>query len=183
MADLWASFPLDPRERSNATMRASDEDRERITTELTAAFAAGRIDHGELDERIAAATAARTLGELPPLVADLVPQKPATPRSSKSLVGLSSDDLRRRADLAWRERRSSAVSAVIWPGLICWAIWLAILVGTGGEAPFPWPLIVNAVTLVHLVRVVATREQIVRDEVERLERKQARQLRWPKGLQ
>ena len=40
----------------------------------------------------------------------------------------------------------------------------------------------NQQTLLNLARVVASRDDIVRDEVRRLEKKQARQQRWPKGL-
>ena len=63
--------------------------------QLNAAFAEGRLDVGELDERVAAAYAAKTLGELVPLTADLPvgqqqarPAAPArraaTPRSGRS---------------------------------------------------------------------------------------------------
>ncbi|GAA5156802.1 hypothetical protein GCM10023340_45610 [Nocardioides marinquilinus] len=71
--DFWAAFPHDPRRRDNAELRASDADRERIVAALADAFADGRLTHDELDARTTSATAARTLGELPRLVADLVP--------------------------------------------------------------------------------------------------------------
>lgn len=52
-------------------MRASDEDREEAVALLGDAFVAGRLTHDELDERCAAAYAARTWGELDDLTADL----------------------------------------------------------------------------------------------------------------
>lgn len=52
-------------------MRAADVDRERVATRLSHAHAEGRLDLGEFDERVTAAWAARTVGELSTLVADL----------------------------------------------------------------------------------------------------------------
>ena len=52
-------------------MRASDQDREEAAALLGDAFAAGRLTRDELDERCAAAFAARTWGELDDLTADL----------------------------------------------------------------------------------------------------------------
>ena len=52
-------------------MRASDADRDRVLDILRAAGAEGRLSPDELDERMAATLAARTLGELAALTADL----------------------------------------------------------------------------------------------------------------
>ena len=51
-------------------LRASDADREAAADVLRAQCAAGRLDVSELEERLSAALAARTLGELEPLLAD-----------------------------------------------------------------------------------------------------------------
>jgi hypothetical protein len=56
------------------SMRAGNDDREKVVARLNTAFAEGRLDVGELDERVAAAYAARTMGELVPLTADLPAQ-------------------------------------------------------------------------------------------------------------
>lgn len=178
--DLWSSFPHDPRDRQNAGLRASDADRDRITAELSTAFADGRLEREELDERTDAVASARTLGDLVPLVADLVPLKSTPQRPSRSLVGVSPAELELRAQREWESRRRSALFAFLGTGLICWAVWVATFF-VGGPV-FPWPLIVNAVTGVNLARVLANREEIVQHEVHRLEKKQARQQRWPKGL-
>jgi hypothetical protein len=58
-------------------MRASDEDREQAAAVLADAFVAGRLAREELDERCAAAYAARTWGELDDLTADLPAVLPA----------------------------------------------------------------------------------------------------------
>ena len=52
-------------------LRASDDDRERVVTELGDHLAAGRLDTAEFDERVSSAYAARTLGELDVLMTDL----------------------------------------------------------------------------------------------------------------
>ncbi len=54
-------------------LRASDSDRARVLNALREAVADGRIDMDEFDERSDRAHAARTLGELPGLTADLLP--------------------------------------------------------------------------------------------------------------
>jgi hypothetical protein len=52
-------------------IRVSDADRERVTARLREHFAEGRLSSEELDERISAALAAKTLGELRRTTADL----------------------------------------------------------------------------------------------------------------
>jgi hypothetical protein len=52
-------------------MRAASADRERTVDVLKAAFAEGRLDQGEYDQRMGAAYESRTYGELEALVADL----------------------------------------------------------------------------------------------------------------
>ena len=59
--DLWSAFSLDPRERAHADLRASDQDRDRITGVLSSAFADGRLEREELEERMSVTSAARTL--------------------------------------------------------------------------------------------------------------------------
>lgn len=56
---------------AEAELRASDADRDRIAEILREALAEGRLTHEEHAERIEAAYAARTMGELEPLVRDL----------------------------------------------------------------------------------------------------------------
>src|SRR5687768_5537338 len=107
--DLWSSFDHDPRAPGNAGLRASDRDREVIRSVLATAYADGRLDRGEFDERSEAVSAARTLGELPPVIADLVPERALVQASSGSLVDATPADLQRRAELEWESDRRSAV--------------------------------------------------------------------------
>jgi len=72
-----------------AHLRASDEDRERAAEALRRHCAVGRLTVDELDERMEAAFAARTVGELAVLLADLPDARPAPPlvRRPKARVG------------------------------------------------------------------------------------------------
>ena len=115
---LWSSFDHDPRLPANAPLRAADRDRDLIRAALATAYAEGRLDRDEFDERSEQVTSARTLGELPPIVADLVPDRAIELRSRSSLVGASQQELRRRAELHWRAAADAtpswASSAPAW---------------------------------------------------------------------
>ena len=70
-ADFWPTGgPSGP--GSSPDMRASDADRDRVMEVLRAAAVDGRLTPDELDERLEAALASRTLGELATLTADLM---------------------------------------------------------------------------------------------------------------
>ncbi|KMS78550.1 DUF1707 SHOCT-like domain-containing protein [Prauserella rugosa] len=58
--------PVDPKQ-----LRASDDDRERVAQQLHKAMGDGRITMAELDERLGTVYAAKTLGELEPVLVDL----------------------------------------------------------------------------------------------------------------
>ncbi|KOU41023.1 DUF1707 domain-containing protein [Streptomyces sp. NPDC060334] len=65
----------DRSERPLPELRASDADRDRVVERLRDAVAEGRLDMEEFEERLEAAYASRTYGELEPLTRDL----PAVP--------------------------------------------------------------------------------------------------------
>jgi len=60
-----------PERIDHRELRAADADRERVAAVLREAAAEGRLDLGELDERLGQVYAAKTYGELEPLVRDL----------------------------------------------------------------------------------------------------------------
>jgi len=70
-----AAFPAN---EPHGTMRASDADRDRVAEALREAYAEGRLDVEEHNERIDLAYKAKTLGELSPLVSDLPQRHTAT---------------------------------------------------------------------------------------------------------
>ena len=65
------------------TLRVSDEQRERAAQEIREHFAAGRLTDEELSDRVQAAYAARTQGDLNAVLADL-PKLPASPAAAQS---------------------------------------------------------------------------------------------------
>jgi hypothetical protein len=96
-------------------VRASDTDRERVTVALQAAFAEGRLTMPELEERLAAAYAAKTGAELATLMHDLrvSPPRPddgagATPTSTRD-VGIIAGFERKGRWLVGRTFRGLAV--------------------------------------------------------------------------
>jgi len=183
--DVWASFQHDPRDPAVAALRASDADRDIVHGILTEAFADGRLDREEYDERATATLQARTLGALPPLVADLVPDRPLLPATSSARVPLTAatpSELQRRAEEKWRNDRREAFMAFLGSAVVTWAIWVAIN-WTEWDSAFPWPLIVNAFALMNFFRVAANRRDLVAGEVKRLERKQAKAIEAQKKKQ
>lgn len=61
-------------------LRAADADRERVAERLRTSHAEGRLDLTEFQERLERCYAARTFGELAPLVGDLPRQDASTTR-------------------------------------------------------------------------------------------------------
>jgi hypothetical protein len=57
--------------RDDRTLRASDADRDRVAEQLRQAAGDGRLSIAELQDRLDALYAAKTYGELEPVVADL----------------------------------------------------------------------------------------------------------------
>jgi Domain of unknown function (DUF1707) len=104
-------------------LRASDADRERVVAALRDHAAAGRLEPSELEERVEAALAARTVGDLEPLLADL-PRRPPAPAPSQPRRG------------AWR--LPGAWAGFLRIGVVLVVIWA--LTGAGYFWPV-WPLI------------------------------------------
>lgn len=106
-------------------LRAGDADRETVAQRLRAAHADGRLDVSEVEERLTAAYAAKTLGDLEPLTADLPPDE-AGYRAGAEARPRSRSRLR-----PFREWASVAV--------ILNAIWLITCLAAG-ELLFYWPM-------------------------------------------
>ncbi len=165
MSTIWERFEHDPRRPENAPLRASDRDRDLVQEVLGTAFAEGRLDREELDERVDQVAAARTLGELPPLLKDLVST------SAPSRLAMSSADRHAAAELKYRRMRQQAFGAFITPTLICWAIWAATMF-----AGFPWPLFVMIATGVRWLRLVTSHQDTVASLEQGMEKRERRRL-------
>ncbi|PUA80190.1 hypothetical protein C7S10_16045 [Nocardioides currus] len=146
-------------------MRASDRDRAVIEAVLSDAFAEGRLDRAEYDERSDAALSSRTLGDLMPLVSDLPVAR--APRSS----------IPDEAARAFVQARRQAVWGFLSASLICWAIWVATSFGGDGfHAQFPWPLFVMLGTGLNAGRVMWQKDEIIEEQTRRLEKRERREI-------
>lgn len=107
------------------SIRASDEDRQRVVDLLGEHHVAGRLDQDEFAERMQAAYAAKTLGDLAGLMRDLPrtePEERSTPEGRTPR-----ERAMRHAFASWA---STAVLVLV--------IWLATSVATGHLTYF-WP--------------------------------------------
>ena len=167
---LWGRFEHDPRDPAYAGMRASDRDRAVVHDVLAEAYAEGRIDRDELDERTTQVDGAKTYAELLPpigdLMADAVPTRFAT---------APTEDLRHSAEQYYRDKLRETFFEFLIPNLICWAIWFMT-----GHDYFIWPVFVTIPTLLHLLQVAASRRRTIEGRIEKLERKQAKALEPPR---
>ena len=166
---LWSRFEHDPRDAAYAGMRASDRDRAVVHDALAEAYAEGRIDREELDERTAQVDAAKRYGDLLPPLLDLTVDAAVPAVSARS-----HPELQRQAEGRYVEERNEALMGLLIPNLICWAIWFMT-----GHDGFVWPIFVLIPTGANFVRVLASRQSIVNRRVEKLERKQAKALEPP----
>lgn len=139
---VWDRFSLDPRHADHARLRASDRDRDVVNDLLGTAYAEGRLTPEELDERSDRVAQSRTLGDLPPIIDDLV----ATGSTLTPHGGLHVEAERR-----YRQQRKNAFWGFVTPSVICWAIWF----GAGAEG-FMWPLIVTIATGVNFLKLLTT---------------------------
>jgi hypothetical protein len=119
-------------------LRASDEERERAAAEIRDHFAAGRLTEDELDERVAAAYAARTQRELGALRADL-PALPATREQQRAALAHRRSRLQRQLI----QQTGGGLGVFV----LCTAIWAA----SGAEDSF-WPIWVALVAFIPLLR-------------------------------
>ena len=87
-----------------ARLRISDEDRHAVAEVLRHAAGEGRIDLEELDERLEAAYAAKTYGDLVPITADLpaAARHPAPGRPARGGPAATGDDRRPDVHLVLR---------------------------------------------------------------------------------
>lgn len=171
----WGRFSYDPRRGQNADLRATDQDRDVVTDVLAEGFADGRLSRDEFDQRTADAAGAKTLGDLSPILSDLVPVVPMGPKGD--LVSASPDDLRDKAVKRYEAARRGALSTMLLPSVVTFIIWFATGFGGGGWHPnFPWFLFVVMGTGINLIRVLVHKEDIVEEERVKLEKKQRKAL-------
>jgi hypothetical protein len=162
--ELWRAFANDPRAPQNAPMRASDADRDIVFGALAEAYAEGRLDREEYDERTDAAHSAKTLGELPGLLDDLVPPAPIVALGSAALATVEQQAVSR-----WEKSRRDAFMGFFIPTVVCWLIWALTMFGE-----FPWPLFVTVGSLIPFVSINVQKKDMIESNRRRIIRKQER---------
>jgi len=152
---------------SNTKTRASDADRDRTAAALREHLAAGRLTIEEFDERLDKAYAAKTLGDLDQVMADLpetgpgqLPDAPA----DRSAASPPPESRRRPGPIQAGQGRFSPAWRAAWGSwlaisLVVFVIWLAS--GASGGPWFLWvALVLGAVLLVRsLTGAPARRER------------------------
>lgn len=125
-------------------MRAGDADRERVVEQLRAALDEGRLDLHEFDERLQAAYAAKTYGDLDALLTDLPVAAPPVPKGP--------------APVAPAGHPTGEWLVHVWQGLVPTALVLTaiwVISGMGDYWPVwvigPWGLILLWQTIAGLV--------------------------------
>ncbi|MYM20710.1 DUF1707 domain-containing protein [Brevibacterium sp. 5221] len=182
-AETWLRLSDSPFERP--ALRASDGDRGVVFDALGEAYAAGLIDSDEHAQRLEAAGDVKTLGDILPLLQDLVaPDAGPTGRAGQDgalaptqqdrgrLAQLRDDEptTPEEIDEAARAHARSVLlaSALGWvgPSVLCVAIWAFSQQYAGGV--FFWPLFVIFGTGFGFFGTLAGREKMIRERKRKL---------------
>jgi hypothetical protein len=116
-----------PVRTADPRIRIGDTERDRVIDQLADHHAVGRLTLAEFEDRMAAASTARSGADLAVLTADLpsLPPPPSPPRPAA-----------RRLQLDPAVRTYLAVMALLW------LIWLVARLTTGAAYPWPiWPML------------------------------------------
>jgi hypothetical protein len=122
----------DPSPSAARTVRAGDDDRQRVMDLLQAHYVAGRLTAPELEERIERALAARTLADLDVLLADLPHAEPASAQRTSRDRRAERWGRRGHREKSIRAHATSylmvmALLVTIWllttPGGYFWPVW------------------------------------------------------------
>ena len=124
----WERFTADPRRPRNADVRVGHADRDLVADLLGDAYAVGKLDTVEYNERLDKAMEIRTVGEVMPLVGDLMVVPAGMGRSAGHGRRLASSILFLIAGTA------VALNVVIWllasisarELLYFWPMWVAV---------------------------------------------------------
>jgi Domain of unknown function (DUF1707) len=142
------SSPVDP-----DAMRAANADRERVVAQLNEAFAEGRLEVGELDERVSKAYAAKTMGELKPLTVDLPPAGTVARRSPSPVPeAVAGRGVARRGDRADARMAVAGMTGIFVLNVVIWGV----ISLAGRHVIYFWPVWILIPLGLAVVRAIAT---------------------------
>jgi hypothetical protein len=127
----------DPGDQRQASLRASDADREQFVEALRQHHAEGRLTVEELTERTEQAYAARTLGDLDALGSDLPPLARAAPAPAPGASPPDPAPPPRPPAAGQDAARSALLRSVLWYGLL--SLVLVVVWAMSGRDYF-WPI-------------------------------------------
>lgn len=168
---LWSSFSADP--RADGRLRASDADRSAVFEILNDALAQGLIDLDEHGERLDSAAGIRELGEVVPLIEDLVRAPETLPGSTLAVrpelaaldeyegTPTTPEAIDAAALELYRSDLRTALAGAATPSLITVLIW-AITSIAAGSLIFFWPLFVILGTGIGVVTTLSSKQSIIR---------------------
>ncbi|MGH3500893.1 MAG: DUF1707 SHOCT-like domain-containing protein [Nocardioidaceae bacterium] len=168
---VWGRLSRDPRNPQDARLRASDGDRDVVHALLSEAYADGRLDKAEYDQRAEAVWDAKLLGDLVPVVSDLVPAD--VPTSARLL---NQPEIEAKANRKWRRdlrHRSRTFASV---SLLTSGIWGATAVASQ-DVYFFWPVFPIVGTGIGLASTLLNKGERIESERERIEAKQHKKLK------
>ena len=159
----WAGFSADPRIPDNQHLRAADADRDFATALIEQARAAGRLDASEYTERAGQVVQSRTLGELAPLVADLM-----LANAAQGAVQRTRNRFARAGITGW-----------IGLALLFNAIWLMTVLTTGHLLYYwpMWPMVGTGIPVLMTLLWGGSTEEGARREARYEEHQQRRAVR------
>lgn len=174
--DVWSRFTVDPRVADRAQVRASDADRDVVAAVLADAYAEGRLDSTEYNERLEQAMTVKRVGEVVPLLSDIV-----VSRGHGAVA--PADDVAVPAT-----RRGDALGATIkaWVAvtLIVNLVWLFTSLSHGHPLYYwpMWPMLGTAIPVIMTLMFSGSdhperdRRRAERGEQRRVERAERRRL-------
>jgi len=109
-------------------MRVSDAEREAATAELQEHFASGRLNQEELDERLAAAFAAKTRGDLNALFTDL----PSSGGWANAGTGAGAQSGARARENAQRVTVGRSIGRLVAASVLIWLLFIVGILGVFG---------------------------------------------------
>ncbi len=161
--------PTEPQEIDRRPeVRIGDRDREQAVTHLGQAFAEGRLELHEYDERVASAYAAKTASDLLHLTADLplaVPERKQArprgaterhaPKAQRPVAGGGKEVA--KSEPAWLRPAWQAWATVVTINLV---IWFLVGLGNGADFPYFWPMwVAGPWGVILLLRTIAVKSR------------------------